>query len=60
MQQVVFDVSYTEKRNRGTTAIRAILAIPHVLLLGAWQSVAQIGARADVVPTVGHDCQYFG
>jgi len=44
MQQVVFDVPYTEERNRGTTAIRVILAIPHLLLLQAWQGVTQVGA----------------
>ena len=44
MQQVVFDVPYTEARNRGTTAIRIILAIPHLILYGLWNRVAQLGA----------------
>ena len=44
MQQVVFDVPYTEERNRGTTAIRIILAIPHLILYGLWQRVAQLAA----------------
>jgi len=44
MQQVVFDVPYTEERNRGTTAIRLILAIPHLIIYGVWQRVAQLAA----------------
>jgi hypothetical protein len=44
MQQVVFDVPYTEARNRGTTAIRIILAIPHLILYGLWNRVAQLAA----------------
>jgi len=44
MQQVVFDVPYTEARNRGTTAIRFILAIPHLILYSLWNRVAQLAA----------------
>ena len=44
MQQVVFDVPYTEDRNRATTAIRIILAIPHLILYGVWNRVAQLAA----------------
>jgi hypothetical protein len=44
MQQVVFDVPYTEARNRGTTAIRIILAIPHLILYGVWNRVAQFAS----------------
>jgi hypothetical protein len=44
MQQVVFDVTYAEERNRGTTAIRIILAIPHLILYGVWNRVAQLAA----------------
>ena len=44
MQQVVFDVPYTEERNRGTTAIRLILALPHLIIYGVWQRVAQLAA----------------
>ncbi len=44
MQQVVFDVPYTEARNRGTTAIRFILAIPHWILYGLWNEVTQLAA----------------
>jgi hypothetical protein len=34
MQQVVFDVPYTEDRNRFTSAFRFFLAIPHLFLVG--------------------------
>ena len=44
MQQVVFDVPYTEARNRGTTAIRFILVIPHWILYGVWNEVTQVAA----------------
>jgi hypothetical protein len=33
---VTFDVPYTEARNRGTVAIRLILAIPHMIVQGLW------------------------
>ena len=36
MTAVAFDVPYIEERNRGTVAIRLILAIPHLLVMGAW------------------------
>src|SRR5262245_54903844 len=41
MEQVSYDVSYTEKRSRLTTAFRIILAIPHLILAGLWGYVAQ-------------------
>ena len=44
MQQVVFDVPYTEARNRGTTAVRVILAIPHWVLYSLWNEVVQLAA----------------
>jgi hypothetical protein len=44
MQQVQFDVSYTEARNRLTTAFRVILAIPHLILYGLWNRVSQLAA----------------
>ena len=44
MQQVQFDVTYTETRNRLTTAFRIILAIPHLILYGLWNRVAQLAA----------------
>jgi hypothetical protein len=44
VSQVVFDCPYTEERNRGTTAIRVILAIPHLVLYGAWAAVARVCA----------------
>ena len=37
MAQVQLDVPYNEgPRNRGTVAIRIILAIPHLLIVGVW------------------------
>ncbi|MEO5839064.1 MAG: DUF4389 domain-containing protein [Acidimicrobiales bacterium] len=44
MQQVVFDVPYTEERNRLTTAFRFFLAIPHMILYGLWNRVTQLAA----------------
>jgi hypothetical protein len=44
MQQVQLDVTYTETRNRLTTAFRIILAIPHLILWGLWNRVAQLAA----------------
>lgn len=42
MAAVTFDVQYTEPRNRLTTAFRAVLAIPHWIITGVWQYLAQI------------------
>ena len=36
MSPVVYDVTYTERHSRLTTAFRYILAIPHLLFLGIW------------------------
>jgi len=41
MSQVSIEVPYVEARNRGTTAIRIILAVPHLIISGAWQSLIQ-------------------
>jgi hypothetical protein len=37
-----FDVSYTESRNRLTTAFRMILAIPHLIVSGVWGYFAEL------------------
>ena len=47
MSQAIIDVPYTERRNRGTVAIRLILAIPHLVLAGLWQYVVQLAAIAQ-------------
>ena len=44
MSQIEFDVPYVEPRNRLTVAFRLILAIPHLILLGLWQQVAEVAA----------------
>jgi hypothetical protein len=44
MAQVQFDVPYSEQRNRGTVAIRIILAIPHLVLVSLWSDVIGIVA----------------
>jgi hypothetical protein len=44
MHQAEFDVTYTEARNRGTTAIRIILAIPHLILAYVWNIAAEVAA----------------
>jgi hypothetical protein len=44
MQQVSFDVTYIEARNRLTTAFRIILAIPHLILYGLWNRVTQLAS----------------
>ncbi|MGE3328519.1 MAG: DUF4389 domain-containing protein, partial [Acidimicrobiia bacterium] len=41
MSQVFMDVPYVEPRNRGTTAARIILAVPHLIIASAWQSLIQ-------------------
>ena len=43
MAQVQLDVPYNEgPRNRGTVAIRIILAIPHLLIVGVWGYAIEI------------------
>jgi hypothetical protein len=37
-----YDVSYTEERNRLTTAFRIILAIPHLIVVQVWGYLAEI------------------
>jgi hypothetical protein len=44
MQQVEVTIPYAESRNRGTVAVRLILAIPHMLLTGIWQYAVQIAS----------------
>ena len=45
MAQVQFDVPYNEgPRNRGTVAIRVILAIPHFVIVSVWSYAVQIVA----------------
>lgn len=41
MSTVSYDVIYTEDRNRLTTAFRMILVIPHAIVMGLWQYLAQ-------------------
>jgi hypothetical protein len=36
MAEPSLDIAYTEQRNRGTTAVRLILVIPHMVIAGAW------------------------
>jgi uncharacterized protein DUF4389 len=42
MPPVTFDVTYTEQRNRLTTAFRYLLAIPHLIFAGLWGYAAEI------------------
>jgi hypothetical protein len=42
MAQVEYDVPYSEQRNRGTVAIRIILAIPHLILVSLWSYLMEI------------------
>jgi hypothetical protein len=42
MAELTADVRYTESRNRLTTAFRAILAIPHVIVMQVWGYLAEI------------------
>jgi Domain of unknown function (DUF4389) len=44
MAQVQFDVPYSEQRNRGTVAVRIILAIPHLIIVSLWERVISIVA----------------
>ena len=44
MQQAQFDVTYVEARNRATTAIRLILAIPHIIFAYVWNIAAEVAA----------------
>jgi hypothetical protein len=40
MANPTVDIPYTEQRNRGTVAVRLILAIPHLFIAGAWNYLA--------------------
>jgi hypothetical protein len=42
MSAVTYDVTYTERRNRLTSAFRYLLAIPHLIVLGLWGYVAEL------------------
>ena len=42
MHQAEFDVPYIEERNRGTTAIRIILVIPHLILAYVWNIASEV------------------
>ena len=42
MHQAEFDVPYIEARNRGTTAIRIILVIPHLILAYVWNIASEV------------------
>jgi Domain of unknown function (DUF4389) len=42
MSAVTYEVAYTAERNRLTTAFRMILVIPHQIVMGVWQYLAQI------------------
>ncbi|MCU1501877.1 MAG: hypothetical protein JWM12_1231 [Ilumatobacteraceae bacterium] len=44
MAQVQFDVPYSETRNRGTVAIRLILAIPHMIIVAVWAYAVEVVA----------------
>lgn len=42
MSQATFTIQYDEKRSRLTTLFRALLAIPHMIIMQAWQYLAQV------------------
>ena len=42
MSAAIYDVTYTESRNRVTTFFRYILAIPHLVVSAAWGWFAQV------------------
>lgn len=42
MAAVAYDITYTEPRNRLTTAFRLILAIPHLIVSAVWSYFAEI------------------
>lgn len=42
MSQVSFDIPYVEARDRGTSAVRIILAIPHLVISNAWRSLTGV------------------
>ncbi|MFM7490261.1 MAG: DUF4389 domain-containing protein, partial [Actinomycetota bacterium] len=42
MTQALFTVEYTEQRSRVSNLFRAILAIPHMILVQAWQYLIQV------------------
>jgi hypothetical protein len=44
VSQASIDVPYEQDRNRLTVAFRIILAIPHLIIAGAWQYAVQLAA----------------
>lgn len=42
MSQATLECPYTENRNRGTVAIRLILAIPHLIVAAVWGIAVQV------------------
>jgi hypothetical protein len=44
MAAVSYDVTYTERRNRLTSAFRYLLALPHLIVAGVWGYAAEIVA----------------
>lgn len=42
MSVVLYDVAYTESRNRLTTLFRMILIIPHAIVSNIWRQLAQV------------------
>ena len=42
MSAVTYDVTYTERRSRLTSAFRYLLALPHLIVLGVWGYVAEL------------------
>jgi hypothetical protein len=42
MSAAQFSVQYTEPRNRLTNLVRGIMVIPHVIVMNAWQYLAQV------------------
>jgi hypothetical protein len=42
MSAVTYDVTYTERRSRLTSAFRYLLAIPHLIVVGLWGYVAEL------------------
>ena len=42
MSQALFTIAYDEKRSRVSTLFRVLLAIPHMILVQAWQYLVQV------------------
>ncbi|MFZ9397821.1 MAG: DUF4389 domain-containing protein, partial [Ilumatobacteraceae bacterium] len=42
MAQAVFTVEYTADRSRSKNLFRVILAIPHMIIVQAWQQLVQV------------------